>query len=95
MLNYIELRDAILNPWSDNKRIMLIANCGKNSAIKIRQDIETEILKEGKKLPQSSPIAVPTKRVLDYLGLEEKYIFEMAEEQEKKSSNGGNKYAGL
>lgn len=84
MLNYIELRNAILNPWSDVKRIMLIASVGKNSAIKIRQAIETEILKEGKKLPQSSPIVVPTKKVLDYLGLEEKYIFEMAEEQEKK-----------
>lgn len=83
MLNYIELRDAILKPWLDVKGIMLIANCGKNSAIKIRQAIEAEILKEGKKLPQSSPIVVPTKRVLDYLGLEEKYIFEMAKEQEK------------
>lgn len=83
MLNYIELRNAILNPWADVKRIMLIATVGKNSAIKIRQAIEIEILKEGKRLPKGSPIVVPTKRVLDYLGLEEKYIFEMAAEQEK------------
>ena len=94
-MSYTMLCEKILKPWLSTKDIMTIANCGKNSAIKIRQAIEAEILKENKKLPQSSPIVVPTKRVLDYLGLEEKYIFEMAEEQEKRLSNGGNKYAGL
>ena len=95
MLNYIELRNAILSPWADVKKIMLVASVGKNSAIKIRKSIEEEIIKVGKKLPQSSPIVVPMKKVLEYLGLEEKYIFEMAEEQEKRLSNGGVGHAGL
>lgn len=87
-MTYNMLYEKVLKLWSNTNDIMIIANCGRNSAIKIRQSIETQIEKEGKKLPQCSPLVIPTKRVLDHLGLDERYIFEMAM-NEKRMGIGG------
>lgn len=88
-MNYKELCTIIVKPWISVKEIMTIANCGRNSAIKLRKQIEDEILKDGKILPKSSPIAVPTKKVLESLGLDEVYIFDMAD-KEKRLEVGGD-----
>ncbi len=77
-MNYKQLCEVISKPWVDTNDIMVIACCGKNSAIKIRLDIENQILESGKKMPLSSRKYVPTKLLLDYLGLDIEYIFNMA-----------------
>ncbi len=93
-MNYKELCTIIVKPWISVNEIMTLANCGRNSAIKLRKEIEERIIKSGKILPKSSPLLVPTKKVLECLGLDEVYIFEMAE-KEKKFNVGGKEYAGL
>lgn len=77
-MNYKELLEIISKPWIDTNDIMVIAQCGKNSAIKIRWDIERSILDSGLKLPKSNKRHVPTKLVLEYLGLDVEYIKNMA-----------------
>lgn len=77
-MNYKELLDIISKPWIDTNGIMQLAQCGKNSAIKIRWDIEKSILDSGLKLPKSNKRHVPTKLVLEYLGLDVEYIKNMA-----------------
>ena len=57
---------------------MKINNCSRHTATKIRKDIEEEIVNSGKKLPSSSRKHIPTKLLLEYLGLQEDYIFNMA-----------------
>lgn len=78
MINYNELIEIISKPWVDTVDIGKIACCGKHSATKIRIEIEQQILDSGKKLPLSSKKCVPTKMLLEYLGLDVDYIFDMA-----------------
>ena len=78
-MDYKEMSKIIKKPWIDTEGIMKIACCGKNSAIKIRIEIEKQILDSGKKMPLSSHKFVPTKLLLEYLGLDTNYIFDMAE----------------
>lgn len=77
-MSYKALSEIIIKPWIDIKGIKLLACCGRNSAINIRKKVEEEIIKKGNLLPQSSPIVVPTKEVLNCLGLDANYIIEMA-----------------
>lgn len=77
-MNYAEMKDIISKVWINSDDIMKICNCGKNTAIKIRKDIEKTIVDSGKLVPPSMIKYVPTSLVLDYIGLDENYIFEMA-----------------
>lgn len=77
-MSYLELSKIILKPWASIEEIKKIANCGRDSAIKIRNDIEKQINKSGKVLPTGKTIVVPMKNVVDYLGLDEQYIINMA-----------------
>ena len=82
-MDYLNLYKLIQKPWIDTNGIMLLAQCGKYSATKIRVDIENKILDSGKKLPLSSRKNVPTKMVLDYLGFDEDYIYSMASKENR------------
>ena len=77
-MNYQEMTKIIQKPWIDTAGIMRLAQCGKHSATKIRVAIENKILESGKNIPLSSRKSVPTKMVLDYLNLDEEYIYSMA-----------------
>ena len=77
-MDYIKMIDIISKPWIDTSGIMELAQCGRYSATKLRVGIEQKILESGKNLPQSSKKSVPTKMVLEYLGLDEDYIYNMA-----------------
>lgn len=77
-MSYLELYQLISKPWSSVKEISLIANCGRDNAIKIRNMIEQEIIKDGKRLPNGKTIVVPTKKVIEFLGLDLDYIVSMA-----------------
>lgn len=78
-MDYKEMSKIISKPWVDTDDIMVIACCSKNSATKIRVEIEQKILDSGKKLPLSSRKYIPTKLLLEYLGLDIDYIFNMAD----------------
>lgn len=82
-MNYLKMFDIISKPWLSTDDIMEIANCGKSTATKIRNEIEEEVIKQGKRIPQSSPIVVPTTMVLNYLDLDEQYIYDMAKKQKE------------
>ena len=77
-MSYLELFNLISKPWSGTKEISLIAYCGRDRATKIRNIIEQQILKEGKVLPNGKTILVPTKKVIEFLDLDEDYIINMA-----------------
>ena len=87
-MSYMELFSIISKPWASIKEIKLIANCGRDTAIKIRKDIESKITNTGKKLPKSKTIVVPMKDVLDYLQLDIDYIRDMAIRENKVKTNG-------
>ena len=94
-MSYLELFQIISKPWASIKEISQIANCGRDSAIKIRNMIEDEILKEGKNLPKGKTIVVPTKKVIEYLGLDVDYIVNMADTEAKLNNNGTLSYASI
>ena len=77
-MTYKDILKIALCPWIDIYGIMQLADCGKSTASKIRTEVENKILESGKKLPKSNKKHVPTKLVLDYLGLDENYIIKMA-----------------
>ena len=78
-MSYKVLSEYISKPWIDTDDIMKIACCGKNSAIKIRLEIEQQVLNSGKKLPVSGRKYIPTRLLLDYLGMDVDYICSMAQ----------------
>lgn len=80
-MNYLEMSKLILKPWIDTTGIMKLAQCGRHSATIIRKDVEQIVLDSGKKLPLCSKKNVPTKMVLEYLGLDEEYIYSMAQKK--------------
>lgn len=77
-MDYKEMSKLIEKPWIDVDGIMKIARCGKYSATRIRTELEEQIIASGKKIPSSCKKRVPTKLLLDYLGLNEDYIYSMA-----------------
>ena len=94
-MSYLELFKIISKPWASIKEISLIANCGRDTAIKIRNKIEEEIIKDGKKLPKGKTIVVPTKKVIEYLGLDLDYIVNMADTEAKLNNNRALTYASI
>ena len=77
-MNYKEMEQLILKPWIDTYGIMQLAECGKNTAIKIRLEIEKHIIDSGLRIPIARKKKVPTRLVLEYLGWDENYIIQMA-----------------
>lgn len=77
-MDYKRLLELISKPWIDTSGIMQVAECGRNTATKIRVEIEQIILDSGKRIPISNRKHVPTKLVLEYLGLDVEYIKNMA-----------------
>lgn len=76
-MNYKEMLEIVSKVWINSNDIMKLCNCGKNTANKIRQDVEKIIVDNGKVILPSVVKYVPTKLVLEYIGLDEDYIFKM------------------
>lgn len=94
-MSYLELFQIVSKPWASIKEISLIANCGRDTAIKIRNKIEEEIIKDGKNIPKGKTIVVPTKKVIEYLGLDLDYIVNMADTEAKLNNNRALTYASI
>lgn len=78
-MNYKDMYALIEKPWIDVNDIMKLAQCGKYSATRIRGEIEEQIISSGKRIPSSCRKCVPTKLLLEYLGLDVDYIYAMAQ----------------
>ncbi len=78
-MKYKDLIKIIEKPWIDINDIKIIADCGTYTATKIRREVENIVAESGKRLPTSYKKRVPTKVLLDYLDLNEDYIYHMAE----------------
>ena len=92
-MSYMQLFEVVNKPWASIKEIELIANCGRDSAIKIRNEIEDRIIKSGRNLPKSKTILVPMKDVLEYFNLDLKFIIEMVKYNQQL--NRTENYAGI
>ncbi len=68
---------VLMKDWLGNYDIMLLAECGSNKALEIKKAIQLEIMSDGKLFTH----LVKKDRVLDYLELDEKYIYKQAEMQ--------------
>ena len=77
-MTYNIILNVINKPWLSTKDIMILANCGRNTAIKIRKEVEELIKASGYKLPSAKVKKVPTDKVLEYLHLDVNYIITMA-----------------
>lgn len=70
---------VLMKDWLGNYDIMILAECGINKAIEIKKNIQLEIASEGKLFSN----LVHKKRVLNYLGLDENYIYKQATIQQR------------
>lgn len=77
-MDYKEMSKLIEKPWIDVDGIGKLAQCGKYTATRIRNEIEEMIIADGKRIPSSCRKKVPTNKLLEYLGLSEDYIYNMA-----------------
>lgn len=83
-MSYTELFNVISQQWAGISEIRKISNnCCRDKAIKIRDDIEAMIKREGKRLPQTRKKVVPTEYVLKYLNMDYNYILQMALNEKK------------
>lgn len=82
-VSYTELSKIISKQWITTYEIQQICNCGVKKATKIRRIIEEQVKNAGKGLPDSAFKVVPTRLVLSYLDINEKYVFEMAEREQR------------
>ena len=85
-MTYLDLYKIISEPWISVTGISKIARCSRDTALKIRNIIEEDIIKSGKGLPQCKTKYVPTRLVLDYLNFDVKNIIEMAMQEKKMLS---------
>ena len=81
-VSYTELYKIISKPWINSHEIQLICQCGEKKAVKIRKEIEEEVLSSGKHLPNSAFKVVPTPLVLKYLNISENYVYEMVKKEQ-------------
>ncbi len=63
---------AMTSQWADNATICIIGGVGMNKAIKIRQEIENQVKKDGYRLPKQA--VVPMKYVIDYFNIDIAYL---------------------
>lgn len=68
----IELFKIISKQWADSKDICILACCKETKASKTKKEIATQILNEGKAIPNSR--VIPMSRLIKYLGIDEKRI---------------------
>lgn len=88
ILNYTEMYSIISKPWVNTEEIKKICLCGNKKAMAIRKAVEKIVKDMGKHLPESSQKIIPTPVLLDYIGMDIDYVYEMA--LKEKELVGGN-----
>lgn len=82
-MSSLEIINVLSKPWADVNDIKKIANCGRDKASLIRDDIRNNIVKEGNLLPICKSKLIPMERLVKYLNLNIDYIYSMAEKEKK------------
>lgn len=77
-MSCIELLNILSKPWANVQDIMKIMNCGRDSAIKMRDTIIEEIHNCGKEVPNGKTIVVPMQYIVEKLDLDLEYLTKMA-----------------
>ena len=70
-MNAKETLDLISKPWCNLNDIMLLAQVGRNSALKIKKEIKCNFYKDNKLI---STRLLPMNAVVEYLNLDIKYL---------------------
>ena len=80
MLNirYGELFAIINKQWANVNDIKQLCGNGRDKARRIRNEIESDIIKSGKKILCGKEKKVPMSKVIDYLNMDIDYIAKMA-----------------
>lgn len=82
-MSSLEVINVLSKPWADVNDIKKLANCGRDKASLIRDDIRNNIVKEVKLLPICKSKLIPMERLVKYLNLNIDYIYSMAEKEKK------------
>ena len=78
IINYGELFVLVSKQWANVNDIKQLCGNGRDKARQIRNEIEFEITKSGKKLLGGKEKKVPMSKVIDYLNMDIDYIAKMA-----------------
>ena len=70
-MNAKETLELISKPWCTLKDIMLLAQVGRSTALKIKKEIKANIFKDGKSIYNH---LVPMNLVVQYLNLDIQYL---------------------
>ena len=77
-MTYGELFVLVSKQWANVNDIKQLCGNGRDKARQIRNEIEFEITKSGKKLLNGKEKKVPMSKVIDYLNMDIDYIAKMA-----------------
>ena len=86
VITYSELFAIISKQWANINDIKQLCGNGLDKARQIRNEIESDILKSGKRLLGGKEKKVPMSKIIDYLNMDIEYIAKMAM-LEKKINN--------
>ena len=88
VLNYTDMYNIISKPWVNTEEIKKICLCGNKKAMAIRKEVEKIVKEKGKHLPDASQKIIPTPVLLEYIGMDIEYVYNMA--LKEKEIGGGN-----
>jgi len=77
-MNYGELFVLVSKQWANVNDIKQLCGNGRDKARQVRNEIESDILRSGKKLLFGKEKKVPMSNVIDYLNMDIDYIAKMA-----------------
>ena len=78
IIKYGDLFALISKQWANINDIKQLCGNGRDKARQIRNEIESEIIKNGKKLLCGKEKKVPMSKIIDYLNMDIEYIAKMA-----------------
>ena len=68
--------EAMASQWADNKAIMIIGGMCEGKALKVRQEIERQVIADGYRLPKYA--IVPMEYVIKYFNINISYLKKLA-----------------
>lgn len=80
-LSSLEMINILSKQWANINDIKNLASCGRDNAIRIRNEISSQIKQQGKNLPISKQKLVPMMSVISYLDLNLEHIYLMAQKE--------------
>lgn len=79
----LEYCNTLMKPWATVEDIMILGRCSKQKAKIVMNEIEEEVKKENKKLPNLKTRRVHMPKVIKYFDIDVNHIMKMAEKQKE------------